>query len=170
MLAAAVLFAGCGGSDSTTTQVVTGVEAGTNTVPNGGAALYLTSPGGELLIRSPVSGAGDGAGRYLRLVRLLAASPGSPLPQGTTVRSAEVDGHVLTVNFSRQFKTGYPSGGAAAENLILGSIVFSVTGSFPEINAIMITVDGVTPDLPTQYDLSSPIRPADLPADLLAVL
>ena len=76
----------------------------------------------------------------------------------------------MTVDFSRSFKTGYPSGGAAAEDLILGSIVFSVAGSFPEISGVTITIDGVTPDLPTQYDLASPIRRADLPGDLLAVL
>jgi Sporulation and spore germination len=169
MLVAAILFAGCGGSSSTT-QVATGVGAGTNTTPQSNGTLYLTPPGGELLVRSPVAGPGNGPGRYLRLLRLLATSADSPLPHGTTVRSAHADGDVLTVDFSRKFKTGYPSGGAAAENLILGSIVFSVTGSFPEINGVTITIDGVTPDLLTQYDLASPIRPTDLPADLLAVL
>jgi spore germination protein GerM len=96
-------------------------------------------------------------------MRRLAASSPSTLPSATRVLSALPRGDVLVVDFSGDFVSGYPTGGAAAENLIIASIVYTATGSFPEIRAVQIFVEAST-----QFDLSQPISRQDLPDDLVA--
>ena len=171
-LLASGLLASCGGSESpppttaanqvTATSVVRPVSTGPTSL-----AIYVTQHSGELLIRTPISETSQGPKRYERLLTRLAESTDSPIPRGTTIRSARTRGDVLVIDFSTRFASGYPTGGAAAENLILGAIVFSVTRSYPEIRAVQILVDGAPADVSTQYDLSGPISVDDLPGDLV---
>lgn len=85
------------------------------------------------------------------------------LPPNTTVVGTNVSGADATINFSREFASGYPSGGAAAEAAVIAPIVFTAT-EIPGVQRVRITVDGATPELVgSQYDWSRPFTRGDFP-------
>ncbi len=85
------------------------------------------------------------------------------LPSGTTVVGTNISGGEATVNFSREFASGYPSGGAAAEAAVIAPIVFTAT-EIKGVERVRITVDGATPELAgSQYDWSRPFTRGDFP-------
>jgi germination protein M len=99
----------------------------------------------------------------------LAEGPSDPallpaLPPGTRVLGTSVDGGVATVDLSREFESGYPGGGSAAELAVLGPLVRTATEASGAARA-RILVEGrpaAPPD--AQLDLSVPLSPADVAA------
>jgi Sporulation and spore germination len=171
LLLPAVLLASCGGGESVSTPTVPAGEATTATRPvpsvSPQAVYVLQAAGSERLIATPVP-TQAGPKRYGALLARVFAHPDSPVPQGTVLRSARTRGDVLVVDVSTAFAAGYPTGGAAADNLVLGAIVFTITRSFPEIRGVQMLVEGQLPDVSSQYDLSAPLTADDLPTGLLA--
>lgn len=101
------------------------------------------------------------------LMGALASASRSPIPPGASVRTATRSGPVLTLDWSGGFADGYPKGGAAAEVVLLGAIVYSATESLPGVTGVRLLVEGRPADLPSQFDLSAPLTRADFPADLV---
>ena len=171
LLVPAVLLASCGGGGSVPASTVetVGVTATAPPVTTPSRqVIYVLQAGGEHLIATPVPGTPRGQARYGALLGHLFSNPESPVPSGTVIRSARTRGDVLVVDVSEAFASGYPAGGAAAENLVLGAIVFTITRSFPEIRGVQIFIEGQPADVSSQYDLSTPLTVDDLPNDLVA--
>lgn len=97
----------------------------------------------------------------------LAAGPADPdlipaLPAGTRVLGAEVADGVVRVDLSAEFESGYPPGGALAEQAVLGPLVRTATAA-AGVPAALLTVDGRVPaPVGTQFDLSLPLTPGDI--------
>ena len=167
MLLAAVLALGAC-ADSTTAGGGTTTAAATTTGPTTGTArvtVFFPASGGEALVRTPVAASADDLGAAMDA--LAAGPPGAGLdpglPAGTRVLAASADGGVATVDLSREFSAGYPSGGSAAEFRALGPLVYTAT-AVPGVTRVRITVEGATPDVMTQFDLSQPLARRDLPS------
>lgn len=120
--------------------------------------VYFADADGNLVREERPAPAGD----PVRVAaEMLFAGPGSldrvpAIPAGARLNGVRhADGRV-TIDFDRTFEREYPSGGAAAEQAIVGAIVRTLSeaaGGDP----VLITVDGRTPEpLGSQYDWSQP--------------
>ncbi len=130
--------------------------------------VYFTDDAGTLVAETRAVGA-------MTIAEAMAALAEGPedvdlvpaLPPGTGVRSTSLGrGGVAEVDLSAEFAEGYPSGGAAAEAAVLGPLVFTAT-EVPGIEAVLITVDGLVPDLiGSAFDFSVPLDRQDVPAEV----
>lgn len=97
----------------------------------------------------------------------LAAGPDGPgliaaLPPGTRILGVDVADGVVRVDLSDEFESGYPAGGAAAEQAVLGPLVRTATAA-AGVPAALVTVRGRVPEpVGTQFDLSLPLTPEDI--------
>ena len=182
---AALLIAGCGGADSSTsetaattpdtsTQVVTDGTGTTATGPSstdqGTAAHDVTVYFMNLEATGLVAEERTAdASTPLRaaLVALADGPEGADgmraLPAGTAIVGTDVRSEAAYVNLNQAFLDGYPSGGAAAESAVLGPLVYTVTEA-AGVERVYVTVDGqtVTPT-GSQYDWASGFTRSDFP-------
>ena len=70
----------------------------------------------------------------------LAASPASPLPTGTQLRSVNISEGLATADFSRQLRDNF-HGGDTQESQTVNAILRTL-GQFPTVNKVQILVDG----------------------------
>lgn len=109
------------------------------------------------------------AGGLRAALDALADGPSDPalipaLPAGTRVLSASSDGDLATVDLSAEFESGYPPGGAAAENAVTGALVRTAAAA-SGASRVLVRVEGRTPaPAGSQFDFSEPIAVGDLPA------
>ena len=132
--------------------------------PEAGATLTLYVPraGKEDLFLAPVQRKSEQA-TPLAALKALAAFDGEsagerPLPKGTKVLGLAVapDG-VATADFSQEIIDNFP-GGSRTEQVMLGSIVNTLTG-FPNIKKVAVTVDGKPVDsIGGHVELSEPLE------------
>lgn len=76
------------------------------------------------------------------------------LPQGAELRSVQLNGSTLVVDFSSGL-TGY-GGGRTAEQAMIGSLLLTLT-EIPGVDNVRITINGQVPNLPEGTDLSQPV-------------
>ncbi|MGI6357844.1 MAG: GerMN domain-containing protein [Bacillota bacterium] len=76
------------------------------------------------------------------------------LPQGAELRSVQLNGSTLVVDFSDGL-TGY-GGGRTAEQAMIGSLLLTLT-EIPGVDNVKITINGQVPNLPEGTDLSQPV-------------
>ena len=106
--------------------------------------------------------------RLAALVSELAAGPGEralpTLPPGTTLLHAYLnDAGLLTLDLSRPFRQGF-TGGARAEELVLGSLVRTVSSNVAEAKRIRIVCAGAPlATLGGHFPLDQPLDPQDWP-------
>lgn len=130
---------------------------------------YFPDSTGEGIVKTVVSGT-QGTGLDAAMGALVAgpdrASLVPALPAETRLLSASVDGAVARVDFSEDFATGYPAGGSAAEIAVLAPIVFTAT-EIAGVESVLVLVDGKTPEVPTQFDLATPLGRDDFPPQIV---
>jgi spore germination protein GerM len=165
------VVAGCGESGAGQGSVTTnGTTAGTP--GSGEVGVYFPTADGEHIVKVQVP-APKGAGDPLEAaLSALAAGPhrsglAPGLPAGTRVLEAGSAGGTARIDLSSRFAEAYPSGGSAAEIAALAPLVFTAT-EVQGVRDVLLTVDGVTPDVPTQFDLSAPLARDDFPPDIVA--
>lgn len=79
------------------------------------------------------------------------------LPKGTELLSATVKDGIATVNLSKQFKSNF-SGGATGEQLILYSIVDTLT-TLSNVQSVQFLLEGAqTVTILKEFDTSSPLK------------
>ncbi|MCU0308947.1 MAG: GerMN domain-containing protein [Thermoleophilia bacterium] len=87
------------------------------------------------------------------------------LPPGTRVLATSLGEGTATVDLSGAFAAGYAAG-AAGELAQIAPLVVTAT-AVPGAERVLVLVDGAAPDVPgAQFDLSAPLRRADLPAGM----
>jgi spore germination protein GerM len=159
-LAAAAVLAGCGdgASSSTAAPPASAAEVTVWFADEAGALTPETRP------------APAGAASPLEAALLaLAEGPTRPellpaLPPGARVLGAGAAGGVATVDLSREFETGYPAGGSAAELAVLGPLVRTAAEA-AGAERVRVLVEGRAPAPDGgQVDLSEPLSPADVAA------
>ncbi len=80
----------------------------------------------------------------------------SPIPAGTKLHGIKIADGVATVDFSGEFKIGFP-GGDSAEAIVINSIVTTL-GQFSSVKSVQILVDGAKIDsLGGNLSLDEPI-------------
>jgi spore germination protein GerM len=166
LAAVALGAAGCGGGGSAGSTGA--APAATATAPAAATVtVWFVDDAGALVPERRPAPAGtpplEGA------IAALAQGPAAPglapaLPPGTRLLDSSVDGGLVTVDLSREFESGYPAGGSAAELAVLGPLVKTATAATGAGRA-RILVEGrpaAPPD--SQFDLASPLSPADVAA------
>lgn len=133
--------------------------------------LWFASPGGDSLLAESRELAEE-PGVHERVAALVAALEQGPhqtgvrtLPPGTQLLHAYLDEEagLLTLDLSRPFRQGF-SGGARAEELVLGSLVRTVADGVPEAKHIRIVCAGVAlTSLGGHFPLDQPLDPEDWP-------
>ncbi|HIJ97083.1 MAG TPA: GerMN domain-containing protein [Desulfuromonadales bacterium] len=78
------------------------------------------------------------------------------LPEGTTINSVSFDGELVTVDLSRSFLDGLPSG-SSAEMLAVFSLVDTVAFNFQNIKKVKISIDGDPKNMLRHLDISEPL-------------
>lgn len=79
------------------------------------------------------------------------------LPKGTELLSATVKDGIATINLSKQFKSNF-SGGATGEQLILYSIVNTLT-TLSNVQSVQFLLEGAqTATILKEFDTSSPLK------------
>ena len=138
--------------------------------PTRTVTVYFADADAQGLVAETHPTAATGSDLRAALVEL-AAGPTDPnlqpaLPTGTVIVGTDVRDAVASVNLSREFVSGYPSGGAAAEFAVVAALVYTATG-VKGVDRVQITVDGQTP-APTgsQLDWSSTFSRDDFPAQV----
>lgn len=127
------------------------------------AGLYFMSADGTLMREEREVPAGD---PLQEAARAMLDGPTDPslaaaVPAGTRILDLSRDGGVVTVDFSGEFESGYPSGGAAAEAAIVGAVVRTLAEA-GDATAVRILVEGRVPaPAGSQYDWSQPFTPDD---------
>ncbi len=166
LAAVALAAAGCGGNgsagSSATAPAATAPAASVATV----TVWFMDDAGALVPERRP---APAGTPPLEAAIAALAEGPAAPglapaLPPGTRLLGSSVDGEVATVNLSREFESGYPAGGSAAELAVLGPLVKTAAAATGAAR-VRILVEGrpaAPPD--SQFDLASPLSPADVAA------
>jgi len=134
------------------------------------ATLWFASPEGGGLAAEPRE-LPEQSELHARVATLVAALEQGPrlegrrtLPAGTTLLHAYVDGDgILTLDLSRAFRQGF-RGGAREEELVLGSLVRTITGNVPEAKRVRIVCAGETlSSLGGHFPLDQPLDPEDWP-------
>lgn len=132
--------------------------------------LWFASAGGDSLLAESREMAEE-PGVHERVAALVAALEQGPrqagvrtLPPGTLLLHAYLDeAGLLTLDLSRPFRQGF-SGGARAEELVLGSLVRTVADGVPEAKHIRIVCAGVAlTSLGGHFPLDQPLDPEDWP-------
>lgn len=173
VFALGAVVAGCADEAAVepTTTAPTGSTADTTARPAAApVAVYFPDSTGEQIVKTVVSGL---QGTDIEAaVGALVAGPRQPtltpaLPSGSRLLSASLDGAVARVDFSEEFATGYPSGGSAAEIAVLAPIVFTAT-EIAGVESVLVLVGGKTPDVPSQFDLATPLGRDDFPPEIVA--
>lgn len=127
--------------------VVPGVDSTSTGVHS--VQLWFASPSGDGLVSEPRDVADSGAELHERVTVLIAELERGPeksgvktLPAGTALLHVYLDDRgLLTLDLSRAFQQNF-RGGTAAENLVIGSLVRTIAGSFPEVRHIQIVCGG----------------------------
>jgi spore germination protein GerM len=160
--ALALVAAGCGGEGSG--------SAPTGPAPEATLTAYFPTRDREAIVpvRVPRPAAG---GALESALAALAQGPSDPalgpaLPGGTRVLGARVEGGTARVDLSGDFAAAYPSGGSAAEIAALAPLVFTAT-EVPGVERVLVTVEGRTPDVPSQLDLAAPLARTDFPPEIV---
>lgn len=159
----APLATACGGGDGAP------ATAGTTAPPATGATVtvYFVDDAGGLVAEPRPAPPGESP--LEAAVRALAEGPSDPalvpaLPPGTRLLGAGVAGGVATLDLSREFESGYPSAGSAAELAVLGPLVRTASEA-AGTERVRILVEGRAPAPPgSQFDLSQPLSPRDVAA------
>jgi len=132
--------------------------------------LWFASPDGDSLI-AEARELPEQSEMHARAAALVAALAGGPrqggvrtLPQGTELLHAYMDpAGVLTLDLSRPFRQGF-DGGARAEELVLGSLVRTLSANVPEARRIRVVCGGVAlASLGGHFPLDRPLDPSDWP-------
>ncbi|MEQ8835124.1 MAG: GerMN domain-containing protein [Miltoncostaeaceae bacterium] len=150
----------CGDGDASE-----GDGGATAPVPTATVVVHFAGASGELVAEEREVPADVPAARAA--LDALASGPADPdlipaLPTGTRILGVEVADEVVRVDLSAEFESGYPPGGAAAEQAVLGPLVRTATAA-AGVPAALITVDGRVPQpVGTQFDLSLPLTPGDV--------
>ena len=139
------IAAECRGTDAT----------GISYVNNGNIVTFKKAkPAHKVKLYFP-NDAGDGLGsvkvnvptddKYTAAVKELVAGTKEPgliniFPKGVTVRSVKVTGNLVTVDFSKELTHKFV-GGSTGEQMLVSALVNTMT-EFPEIERVLITVEG----------------------------
>lgn len=156
LVAAALALAGCGGDGPSTTSDARDDEV---------VGVYFAGVDGGLVREERLVPVGDPLRGALEE---LAAGPEgadalAALPAGTRLLGAGVEGDVARVDLSEEFRTGYPTGGSAAELAVVAPLVRTAAEA-SGAGAVLVTVDGADPaPIGSQVDFSQPLRPEDFP-------
>ena len=83
--------------------------------------------------------------KYTQAAKELVAGTKEPgliniFPKGVTVRSVKVTGNLVTVDFSKELTHKFV-GGSTGEQMLVSALVNTMT-EFPEIERVLITVEG----------------------------
>src|SRR5262245_13202706 len=134
------------------------------------AALWFASPEGDSLVLEPRD-VPEQAELHARVATLVAALERGPrgegartLPEGTTLLHAYLDeAGLLTLDLSLAFRQGF-QGGARTEELVVGSLVRTVSANVPEAKRIRIVCGGAPfSSLAGHFPLDRPLDPDDWP-------
>lgn len=168
--ALAAVAGGCAEDSGVTGGTTTSPAASTTATPAAvRRTVFFPTNDVQRLVKVVVTTGSEGDG-LAAAIRALAAGTDRPdlsdaLPAGTRVLGASVQGGTAHIDLSAEFASGYPSGGSAAEIAVLAPIVYTATEN-ADADAVLVTVEGAVPDVPTQFDLSVPLRRDDFPAGL----
>ena len=133
-------------------------------------ALWFASPEGDSLVQEPRD-LPEQAELHARVAALVEALEQGPrgdaartLPEGTALLHAYLDETgLLTLDLSPAFRQGF-QGGARVEELLVGSLVRTVSANVPEAKRIRIVCGGAsTATLGGHFPLDRPIDPDDWP-------
>lgn len=133
--------------------------------------LWFASPSGDGLVSEPRDVVDPGSELHERVAVLIAELERGPekggvktLPAGTALLHVYLDDRgLLTLDLSRAFQQNF-HGGSAAENLVIGSLVRTLAGSFPEVRQIQIVCGGnPLPSLGGHLPLDRPLDVGDWP-------
>jgi len=133
-------------------------------------ALWFASADGDSLVEEPRDLADQGE-LHVRVAALVTALEQGPrgdgartLPQGTQLLHAYLDETgLLTLDLSPAFRQGF-QGGARAEELVVGSLVRTVSANVPEAKRIRIVCGGAAfSSLGGHFPLDRPLDPDDWP-------
>ena len=133
-------------------------------------ALWFASPEGDSLVMEPRD-VPEQAELHARVAALVAALERGPrgdaartLPEGTSLLHAYVDETgLLTLDLSLAFRQGF-RGGARVEELVVGSLVRTVSANVPEAKRIRIVCGGAAfSSLGGHFPLDRPLDPDDWP-------
>lgn len=78
------------------------------------------------------------------------------LPEGTTINSVRFDGELVTVDLSRSFLEGLPSG-SSAEMLAVYSIVDTIVFNFQNVKKVKISIESDPKNVLRHLDISEPL-------------
>jgi spore germination protein GerM len=164
----AVVAAGCADDTAATTAATAATTEAPAAAP---VVAYFPTVDGEHIRAVTVPAAGSSSSVLDATLRALADGPtggdlAPALPEGTRLLSVSSEGGVARVDLSSEFAAAYPSGGSAAEIAALAPIVFSAT-EVAGVDSVAITVEGATPDVPSQFDLGTPLGRADFPSEIV---
>ena len=133
-------------------------------------ALWFASPEGDSLVVEPRD-LPEPSELHARAAALVAALEQGPrgvaartLPQGTGLLHAYLDETgLLTLDLSPAFRQGF-QGGAREEELVVGSLVRTVSANVPEAKRIRIVCGGAAfTSLGGHFPLDRPLDPDDWP-------
>ena len=83
------------------------------------------------------------------------------VPSAVTVRGVYIDDKTAYLDFSREMVADF-AGGSTGEYLLVASIVHTVCGAFPEVDAVAILVEGEEVDtIGGHLDVSRPLHAKD---------
>ena len=105
--------------------------------------LYFPNKAGDGL--QPVKVNVPSEDKYTQAAKELVAGTKEPgliniFPKGVTVRSVKVNGNLVTVDFSKELTHKFV-GGSTGEQMLVSALVNTMT-EFPEIERVLITVEG----------------------------
>ena len=133
--------------------------------------LWFASPSGDGLVSEPRDVADSGSELHERVAVLIAELERGPekggvktLPPGTALLHVYLDDRgLLTLDLSRAFQQNF-RGGTADESLVIGSLVRTIAGSFPEVRQIQVVCGGnPLPSLGGHLPLDRPLDVGDWP-------
>ncbi len=105
--------------------------------------LYFPNESGDGLGAVKINVASDD--KYTQAAKELVAGTKEPgltsiFPKGVVVRGVKVDGNLATVDFSKELTSKFV-GGSTGEQMLVSALVNTMT-EFPEIERVLITVEG----------------------------
>jgi spore germination protein GerM len=128
--------------------VVSGIDSTSTGVHS--VQLWFAAPAGDGLVSEPRDVVDPGSELHERVAVLIAELERGPekggvktLPAGTALLHVYLDDRgLLTLDLSRAFQQNF-RGGTADENLVIGSLVRTLAGSFPEVRQIQVVCGGL---------------------------
>ena len=149
--------------------VVSGVDSTSTGVHS--VQLWFASPSGDGLVSESRDVVDPGSELHERVAVLIAELERGPekggvktLPPGTALLHVYLDDRgLLTLDLSRAFQQNF-RGGTADESLVIGSLVRTIAGSFPEVRQIQVVCGGnPLPSLGGHLPLDRPLDVGDWP-------